>query len=388
MKIILFIHQSSEMYGSDKVLYFLVRGLLGSGKYHPVVVLPEVGPLQEALSSAKVEVHIGEVAKISRAVFSPLGILRLAGKTIKSIQSLNAIVGKRDVEIVHSNTLAVLSGALWAYLRRKKHLWHVHEIILSPKLVSKVFPHIVRLSSDCVMSNSTLTERWLLSGQPALASRSIVVFNGLPAVQKPSENAIKAFRNGVGALDGDVVVTLAGRINRMKGQQLLVSAALLLKDSKRLGVIRFVVVGSAAPGLEYLPDQLKELVNLNNLGNCFSFINFVDDIWPVWFGTDIAVVPSTEPESFGMVAIEAMAASVPVIAAGHGGLLDIVVDEETGLLFAPKDASALADAIYRLAQDSELRRELGESGAKRQHDLFSIASQVDKTIKIYEDMLK
>lgn len=388
MKVILFIHQSSEMYGSDKVLYFLVRGLLQSGKYYPVVILPEVGPLQEALSSARVEVHIGEVAKISRAVFSPLGLLRLAGKTIKSTQSLNAVVGRRDVEIVHSNTLAVLSGAVWAFLRGKKHLWHVHEIILSPKLVSKVFPYVVRLLSDCVMSNSTLTERWLLSSQPALASRSIVVFNGLPAVQKPSENAIKAFRRGIGALDGDVVVTLAGRINRMKGQQLLISAALLLKDSKRLGAIRFVVVGSAAPGLGHLPDQLKELVNLNNLGNCFSFINFVDDIWPVWFGTDIAVVPSTEPESFGMVAIEAMAASVPVIAAGHGGLLDIVVNEETGLLFAPKDADALANAIYRLAHDSELRRELGESGAKRQHDLFSIASQVDKTIRAYEDMLK
>lgn len=386
MNIVLFIHQSAEMYGSDKVLLFIARGLLLTGKFHPVVVLPEDGPLHSALLTSGVEVHIGEVAKISRAVFTPAGLIRLVGKALKAVRSLDRIVGGRGVTVVHSNTLAVLAGAVWALLRRRKHLWHVHEIILSPRLVSKAFPWLVNCFSSRVMSNSTLTERWLLAEQPSLASRSIVVFNGLPPVAEPSDAAVRAFRESVGAGDDDVVVTLAGRINRMKGQELLLEAAALLRQRGRDASLRFVIVGGAAPGLEDLPSRLKALAEASGIGGCCYFVPFIDDIWPVWFGTDIAVVPSIEPEAFGMVAIEAMAAGAPVIAAGHGGLLDIVVNESSGLLFPPRDASALADSIDRLASDRTLRKRLGSIGARRQRDLFSVQSQVDRTEKVYEEM--
>ena len=215
---VLFIHQSAEMYGSDKVLLYLAQGLQSGGIFRPLVVLPEDGPLREALMAAGIEVHIAEVAKISRSVMKPTGLFRLSWAVLRCMRSLDRIVGNRQISLVHSNTLAVLSGAVWALLRRKPHLWHVHEIILSPKLVSKGYPWLVRLFSDYVMSNSTLTERWLLSEQPSLAPCSVVVFNGLPQVAKPSEDAIHAFRTLVGAVERDVIITLAGRINRWKGQ--------------------------------------------------------------------------------------------------------------------------------------------------------------------------
>lgn len=388
MKIVLFVHQSSEMYGSDKVLLFLTQGFIKGGEFHPVVVLPKAGPLQTALLARGIEVHIGEVAKISRAVLTPTGLICLAWQTFKAIRNLNRIAAGRPVAVVHSNTLAVLSGAVYASVYRKKHLWHVHEIILSPKLVSKVFPYLVNKLSDRVISNSNLTERWLLTEQPTLASRSVVVFNGLPLMEKPSPEVIRVFRESVGAVDGDVVVTLAGRINRWKGQELLLAAAAELKRRDQAGPLRFVIVGGAAPGLEDLPTQLKARAVTGGFEDRCSFIPFVDDIWPVWFGTDIAVVPSTEPEPFGMVAIEAMAAGAPVIAAGHGGLLDIVVHEETGLLFTPSDVVALADAIVRLASDKGLRNRLGCSGAKRQRELFSVESQVEQTTKVYKEIMR
>jgi glycosyltransferase involved in cell wall biosynthesis len=387
MSIVLFVHQSSEMYGSDKVLLLITQGLRTSGQFLPVVVLPSTGPLHEALLACGVEVHLGEVAKISRAMFSPVGMFRLVWKTFQAVRNLDRVTRGRSIAVVHSNTLAVLSGAVWALLRKKKHLWHVHEIILSPRLVSKVFPYLVNRLSDRVVSNSTLTERWLLSEQPTLAPRSVVVFNGLPLVKKPSEAAIRIFRGSVGAADGDVVVTLAGRINRMKGHALLLDAAAELKRRNLVGSLRFVIVGGPAPGLDELPAQLKAQAVSAGLADLCSFVPFVDDIWPVWFGTDIAVVPSTEPESFGMVAIEAMAAGAPVIAAGHGGVLDILVHEETGLLFAPRDVLALANAIERLVSDGELRKRLGVAGSRRQRELFSVENQVDQTTKVYKEMM-
>ncbi len=388
MKIVLFVHQSAEMYGSDKVLLLVAQGLRTGGQFHPVVVLPEAGPLHVALMASGVEVHVGVVAKISRSVVTPAGLFRLFKQTFQAIRSLDRIVDGREIAVVHSNTLAVLSGAVWAFFRRKKHLWHVHEIILSPKLVSKAFPYLVSKLSDRVMSNSILTERWLLSEQPTLKPRSIVVFNGLPSVKRPSDIEIEIFRTSVGAAAGELVITLAGRINRWKGQALLIEAAAELKRRNRADLLRIVIVGGAAPGLEDLPAQLKEQADSAGLEKQCHFVSFVDDIWPVWFGTDIAVVPSTEPEPFGMVAIEAMAAGVPVIAAAHGGLLDIVLPDETGILFTPRDAIALADAIDKLVSDKALRKSLGDSGIKRQRELFSVESQVEQTEKIYTEMTK
>jgi glycosyltransferase involved in cell wall biosynthesis len=226
----------------------------------------------------------------------------------------------------------------------------------------------------------------LLSEQPRLSPKSVVVFNGLPPVEKPSEAKIQSFRSSVGALNGDVVVTLAGRINKWKGQELLLAAAIALKRRGVSSELRIVIVGGPAPGLEGLPETLRKQAEAGGIGEICTFCEFVDDIWPVWFGSDIAVVPSTEPEPFGMVAIEAMAAGLPVIAAEHGGLLDIVVDGETGLLFRPKDIEALANALEQLLVNAPLRKSLGVSGRTRQAMLFSMESQIALTEKTYLEM--
>lgn len=386
MKNILFIHQSAEMYGSDKVLLYLVDGIKHLGNYHLIVVLPEDGPLMIALKTRGVEVHIASVGKISRSVLSPRGVIKLLAELFKASKEINQIVGKREIAVVHSNTLAVIAGAVWSFLNAKKHLWHVHEIILSPKIVSKLYPLIVKLGADKAMCNSTLTLEWLLNYQPSLKQKSTVVFNGVPTIQQPSDHAVMQFRNSVLGTGEALIVTLAGRINHWKGQRLLLQAAVLLKKNQNTPPIKFVIVGSAAPGLEHLPDELKRFCKETSLDQDVTFIEFVDDIWPLWYGTDIAVVPSTEPEPFGMVAIEAMAAGVPVVAAAHGGLLDIVKHEQTGLLFEPGNTEALAESISRLSVDASLRKTLGAQGRLRQLDNFSIESQVKQTVSVYEQL--
>lgn len=387
-ELVLLVHQSSDMYGSDKVLFMLARGLLTQSRFHPVVVLPMAGPLFDALTESGVEVHVGEVAKVSRAIFTLTGAVHLVRSLRRSIRVLDRIVAGRSVAVVHSNTLAVLAGAGWSVARRKRHLWHVHEILVSPKLVAKSFPRLVSWASHRVMSNSKATEKWLLSEQPQLGPRSVVVCNGLPEVLRPKALAVQRFRQCVGASDKDVVVTLVGRINRMKGHQVLLDAAAALKVRADLPKIVFVIVGGPAPGLEKLPDQLKVRATEAGLADRVHFLPFEDDVWPVWFGSDIAVVPSIEPESFGMVAIEAMAAGVPVVASGHGGILDIVCPERTGLLVPPGDALSLADALARLAGDSGLRKEMGRAGAERQRQSFSVESQISRTIGVYEEMVQ
>jgi glycosyltransferase involved in cell wall biosynthesis len=185
-----------------------------------------------------------------------------------------------------------------------------------------------------------------------------------------------------------VLVTLAGRINRWKGQGLLVEAVHLLKTMGAAHGARFLIVGDVAPGQEHLRAQLKEAIERYQLQEDVLVRGFVGDMAPIWAATQIAVVPSTDPEPFGMVAIEAMAASVAVVAAAHGGLLDIVGHGVTGLLFTPGDAMELANALKCLIEDEQLRSAFGRAGYERQVATFGLDAQVTATEAIYTRVIK
>ncbi|MGA2924699.1 MAG: glycosyltransferase family 4 protein [Solirubrobacteraceae bacterium] len=103
------------------------------------------------------------------------------------------------------------------------------------------------------------------------------------------------------------------------------------------------------------------------------------EVIAAWAHCLMGVVPSTWPEPFGQVAVEAMAACKPVVASNVGGLREIVVDGETGLLVPRNDADALASAIARLLDDPQLRQRLGQAGRERakRYTLAAVADQVE-----------
>jgi glycosyltransferase involved in cell wall biosynthesis len=92
-------------------------------------------------------------------------------------------------------------------------------------------------------------------------------------------------------------------------------------------------------------------------------------------------------EGFGVVCAEAMAYGRPVVASAVGGLLDLVVDEETGLLVPPRDVPALRAALERLLGDSELRRRLGAAARERVRKHFAWKPVTDATLAAYDEAL-
>ena len=93
-------------------------------------------------------------------------------------------------------------------------------------------------------------------------------------------------------------------------------------------------------------------------------------------------------EGYGVVCAEAMAHGRPVVASAVGGLLDLVVDGETGLLVAPGDVAALRSALDRLLADADLRRRLGEAARERALARLSWDAATDATLAAYEDALR
>jgi glycosyltransferase involved in cell wall biosynthesis len=88
-----------------------------------------------------------------------------------------------------------------------------------------------------------------------------------------------------------------------------------------------------------------------------------------------------------MVAIEAMMARKPVVAANHGGLTEIVVDSQTGFRFEPNNADALAAALGKLLADPEMRKTFGEKGRARAIEYFSLDNHIAKFEAIFAGLI-
>jgi glycosyltransferase involved in cell wall biosynthesis len=110
-----------------------------------------------------------------------------------------------------------------------------------------------------------------------------------------------------------------------------------------------------------------------------------DELQRLYARAAVVACPSRR-EGFGVACLEAMAHGRPVVATGVGGLLDLVVDGETGIVVPPRDAAALRAALERLLGDRDLRRRLGAAGRERAREHFSWEAVTDATLTAYADV--
>lgn len=388
MKSILFIHQSAELYGSDKtILMFISR--LDRKKYFPVVILPFDGPLKTEMEKNGIKVVIAPVLKLYRKMFTPKNLLAFASEYKKGLDVLDALHQEHNFKLVYSHTLAALIGFLFARKRKITHLWHVQEILARPRLINRAFTWLLsRPSNHKAVYDSKETMRFWIEGEPGLAAKSDFVWNGLDVSQKidhTPEQIAAVRKDYFKADDNEIVIGLIGRINSWKGQPLLLDAFKILTQSH--DNIRLVYVGSPPPNQDFFLTGLENRIDEYGLKENVTIVPFQQDIWKFWDSLDIAVVPSTEPEPFGMVAIEAMMARKPVVAANHGGLTEIVVDGETGFRFAPGNKEALAASLEKLIVNPDLRKTFGEKGRSRAIEHFSLENHIGKFEKIFGELI-
>jgi len=388
MKSILFIHQSAELYGSDKtMLYFLSE--LDKTKYLPVIVLPFDGPLKTELEKSNIKVVIAPVLKLYRKMFTPKNLIKFFKEYKEGVNTLDELNKEYDFKLVYSHTLAALIGIIFAQKRSIKHLWHVQEIIAKPKIFNLAFKRLLSLKSNHkVVYDSIATMNFWINGNKNLTAKSEAVWNGIETSNLPTfsnEEKVAVRKDFFLCQNDEIVIALVGRINSWKGQQLLLHAfALLSKTHKN---IKLVYLGSAPPNQEVFEIDLKSKIREFHLEDRVVIIPFQKEITKFWNSIDIAVVPSTEPEPFGMVVIEAMLAKKPVVASNHGGPTEIVVDATTGFLFEPNNHESLAQALEKLIQDKQLGATFGEKGFERVLDTFSLKSHVTHFEKIFEELI-
>ncbi len=363
---LLVVHSSAELYGSDRSLLDFVR--IEGGGFDITVLLPEHGPLVQLLREAGARVEIGEVCKVQRNMLGLRGLLRTLGRAWRALQQVRALAGGQPFDIVYTNTVAVFAGALYALVARRPHVWHIREILDGSPRLSSVFRALVSLLAQRIVCNSNQTMHWI--ALPRSRARCRVIWNGVGVARPTGRRAAERGLRGWG--EETLVFVLVGRLNAWKGQGLALQAFETMRADGQHQATRLWIVGSSFAGQEHFERDLRARIEGSTVREAVRMEPFRADVEAVWDAADVVLVPSTEPEPFGRVAIEAMAFGRPVIAAAHGGLLDIVSDGDSGLLVKPRDAQALAAAMARLARDPDLRERLSAGALKRQVRLFSV----------------
>lgn len=317
------------------------------------MVLPYRGELAKLLEDKGVEVIVSPLAIMRRAEVSPIGVMRLARQARQAHKVLSQIVRERKIELIHSNTSVVLSGIRLGLRLRLPHVMHVRELYPEwPALWPLLRWRLMRTDRLACVSQA-------VARQFSDAEQAFVLNDALPRAIEPTGRPEARLALG---LDPDrFVVAVLGRVSAWKGQDVL-ARALAEPALAEIGAIG-LVVGAPWPGAVEPVRNLERLHAELGLGERLRGLGYVDDVANVLGAVDAVAVPSTRPDPFPNSALEAAAAGVPVVAAAHGGLPEMLRDGETGLLVEPGDPVALAAALRSLADDPERARRMGAAAA-------------------------
>jgi len=373
---VLLLHSSSGRYGADLQLLAIASGI-DRARWRPLCVLPEAGELAKLLDDAGVEVLLRPLAVLRRAGMGPRGLARLAASLARDSRELGALAAERRAAIVHSNTSVVLGGTPAARRAGAASLVHVREIYAGAASgpAAALWPllrrRLERADALACVSRAVADQ---------FGRRAFVLNDGLLRVPEPTDRAEARARLG---LRGDAFcVALLGRISDWKGQDVLARA---LADH-RLGGVVGLVAGDPYPGNESAERDLRALAEALGVADRLVLLGFRDDVETVLGAADVVVVPSTRPDPLPNSALEAAAAGLPVVAADHGGLPEIVRHGETGLLVRPGDPGALAAAIAGLAANPKRARSLGAAAARDARERFSLGRMVSALEERYEQL--
>lgn len=365
---ILCVHQGAELYGSDRSFLQAVSALRSGWPAANIrIILAADGPLRARLAEIADEVIVRDLLVLRlatpiRTIFK--GTIGLSWYLAAALREMSR------ADLVYVNTVVIADYMLAARAARSKSVIHAREI--PKKSALTVVRLLLRAGGARMIFNSQATQN-ALALEPGTGD---VVYNGFEPIKAatPPMVPVSGF-----SIDRPLRIAMLGRINDWKGQDLLVAAAALLSPVERLKV-RIRIIGSTFNDATAPIDALRQQIAEGSLEQVVSVEPFMDDPGEAYRWADLCAVPSRLPEPFGRVAIEAMAYGRGVLAAAHGGLVEIVEDRQSGRLLPPGDSAALAAVVQEVLAHPEAIRVWGNGALQRFGDKFTTAI-VDKQLQ-------
>jgi glycosyltransferase involved in cell wall biosynthesis len=302
-------------------------------------------------------------------------------RDIEAVLALRSILRQRRPEVLHTHAAkAGAVGRIAALSTRgaprpvRVHTFHGHVLrgyfgsgserafTLVERLLARTTPALIAVSPE--------VRDDLVALGVARAERFAVVRYGFDF---PAAGGAARERNGF-------VIGYAGRLTAIKRPLDLVRVLRGVVD--RGADARLVLVGDGEER-----ERTKRLAAELGVAERCEFAGYQRKMAD-WYGRFDAFCLTSANEGTPVVAIEALAAGVPVVATRVGGTPAVVDDGETGFLADPGDVDALAERLAELARDAELRLRLGRTGAERMRERYGVERMVDEVQQLYERLLR
>lgn len=365
--------------GAERVLETLARGL--SDRDHQIAVsAPGRWELTAPLEGSGIEVRSIPVRSCWLVQADRQPLWRQVVRGARFLLPDSGILGLKDFitdfepDVVYVNCLPHLRGAAVARTCGRPVLWHIHEI-LPPGVRRRWFADRLRRDATQIVAVSDAVAGWLR--EEGLDDLVVVVHNGVEGpVQLPDRDAARDTFD----LPADAcVIGLFSQLVEHKGALDFVQAAhQAASDNSRLW---FLLAGRGSAGFA---SRIGRAIGDGPAAGRIRLVPPQPEIWPLLAAVDVTAITTLCPDPLPRVVMEAMAVGLPVAGYDGGGVPEMVVQGETGLLLKAGDVAGLGEAFERLAGDAELRRKLGDAGARRAGELFSVRCHVDRMEALFE----
>lgn len=374
---ILYVSHESGLNGAPKSLLELVTKIKEKGVY-PIVVLPSRGKLKPELELRKIKTT---VIKFDNCVcsrkYNVNEYLNYYIKNFSAVREIIKIINEENIDIVHSNSLAIDVGAIAAYIAKVPHVWHFREFLQEDFGLRFINPFIERWlirKSVCriAVSNSVKED-----SEKKYRTKVLRIYNGID-----KEIYYYPIQENKNLADKKRLI-IAGSISEGKGQWDAIKALeILLKK----GIdVNLVIAGD---GLTSYVNSLKRYVQHKKLNQNIVFIPYTKNLQQLRQNCDIILVCS-RMEAFGRVTAEAMMSGKIVVGSSTGGTQELIGRrEDRGYLYTWGNSVELAEKIEYVIEHSD---EVLKKVKRAQNYIFKLSDldkYSDKLIEVYKKVYK
>ena len=387
---VLFVNPIGELGGAERALLNLIASLKKFAPSLEASVLSFApGPLLEeaALLGAKTSVlplpasamEVGDSAGID-ALRSVIAL----GQTLAWAPALARRLAAEAADVIHTNGLKAHSLVALTRPRGAPLVWHLHDFVSSRPLMRHVLPMLRSRAAIAIAVSEAVANdaRTVLADLPVVTVLNAVQTGAFARADlRPAD--LDALAGLPAALPGTTRVGLIATLATWKGHELLLRAASELRGYSA----RFYLIGGglySTSRSQLTVGDLQRLILKLGLSDQVGIVPFQRDIPSVFASLDIVAHASTKPEPFGLVVAEGLSAGRAVVAAASGGILEQIVDGETGLLFPMGNLQGLTEGIERFLRSPLLRRTLGTAGAHHARAHLDASRLGPETYRLYQ----
>jgi len=305
-------------------------------------------------------------------------LYKVPGIDWKLIFRIRKIIKEHEINLIHAHCeLSQLYASIAGCTCGIRTVATFHRSDLSkyqPTLVNK----LIKFFSTRYVAVSYDRLSLLLNNLQLPENKCDVVHGGAFIGEKPNAKSIQDARIELDIDNAEIKLLSIGHLGVIKGHQDTITA--LANISKTNPNIHLYIAGD---GTKSEKKVLTDLVMKLDIENYVSFLGQISNA-PIWIeACDIFIQPSLE-EAFGLVFVEAGAKAKPVIATAVGGIKDIIISEETGILVSPASPDELVKAMGVLINSETVRKIYGDKGFNRVSNSFSLSHMINQYLEIFD----